>query len=78
MISQEQVCVIYAGVRGFLDKMATKNISKFETLFLAYLKSNHADLLSDIGKTGVLTKEQDERLATMLPSFIENAGLLSK
>jgi proton translocating ATP synthase F1 alpha subunit len=30
MSAEEQVCVVYAGVRGFLDKMVTSEISKFE------------------------------------------------
>eukprot|EP01015_Nassula_variabilis_P002192 TRINITY_DN1119_c0_g1_i2.p1 TRINITY_DN1119_c0_g1~~TRINITY_DN1119_c0_g1_i2.p1 ORF type:complete len:582 (+),score=194.51 TRINITY_DN1119_c0_g1_i2:2-1747(+) len=36
---EEQVCVIYAGVRGFLDKMVTSEIPKFEKRFLDLLRS---------------------------------------
>ena len=28
MVAEEQVCVIFAGVRGYLDKMVTSEISK--------------------------------------------------
>merc|ERR1712224_1114833 len=30
MPSEEQVCVLYAGVRGYLDKIATNEIGQFE------------------------------------------------
>ncbi len=30
MSSEDQVCVIYAGVNGYLDKMETSEINKFE------------------------------------------------
>merc|ERR1711998_45986 len=32
--SQEQVCVIYSGVRGYLDKVRTDEVQRFEKLFL--------------------------------------------
>lgn len=50
MPAEEQVCVLYAGVRGHLDKMATSEIPKFEPLLLDYIKSNHAKVLDDIRK----------------------------
>jgi len=41
MPAEEQVCVVYAGVRGFLDNVQTSEIPKFEEKFLAFLKENH-------------------------------------
>merc|ERR1711939_983269 len=46
--SQEQVCVIYSGVRGYLDKLATKEILRFEDLWLKHVHSSHAHLLTTI------------------------------
>jgi len=37
MSAEEQSCVIYAGVRGYLDKIKTSEIFKFEKLFLEHL-----------------------------------------
>jgi F0F1-type ATP synthase alpha subunit len=34
----EEHIVVYSGVRGYLDKMVTSEISKFERLFLDYVK----------------------------------------
>lgn len=50
MPAEEQVCVIYAGVRGFLDKMVTSEIPKFEAKLLEYIKSNHSKVLDEIRK----------------------------
>jgi F-type H+-transporting ATPase subunit alpha len=36
-----KVCVVYAGVRGFLDNVVTSEIPKFEEKFLAHLKEIH-------------------------------------
>ena len=48
MPPEEQVCVIYAGVRGFLDKLLTSEIYKFEQKYLAYLRENYPKMLQEI------------------------------
>jgi F-type H+-transporting ATPase subunit alpha len=48
MPAEEQVCVVYAGVRGFLDKVVTSDIGKFEAKFLDHLRTNHPTLLARI------------------------------
>lgn len=48
MAIEEQVAVIYAGVRGHLDKMEPSKITKFEKTFLQHVISQHQDLLAAI------------------------------
>lgn len=48
MAIEEQVAVIYAGVRGHLDKLEPSKITKFESAFLAHVLSQHQALLSTI------------------------------
>uniref|UniRef100_A0A8C5M1K3 ATP synthase subunit alpha n=1 Tax=Leptobrachium leishanense TaxID=445787 RepID=A0A8C5M1K3_9ANUR len=48
MAIEEQVTVIYAGVRGHLDKMDPSKITKFENAFLAHVKSQHQELLATV------------------------------
>lgn len=50
MAAYEQVCIVYAGVRGYLDKMVTSEIPKFEEKFLKHLKQNHQGILDRISK----------------------------
>lgn len=76
--SEEQVCVIYAGVRGFLDKMVTSEISKFETQFLDYMRTNHKNLLDEIRNTGQLSKDTDAALKNILNTFLPSSGLKMK
>lgn len=78
MPSEEQVCVIFAGVKGFLDSMVTSEIAKFEHAFLEHLRANHQSLLTSIRETGVLTDDQDGELRTILSSFIPNGGFAMK
>src|SRR5678815_709501 len=45
---EEQVCVIYAGTRGYLDKIPTAQVGRFESELLARLHGKHQGLLDAI------------------------------
>jgi F-type H+-transporting ATPase subunit alpha len=73
--AEEQVCVLYAGVRGYLDKVQTSEIGKFEALYMAHIKSKHAHVLDTIRTDKVLSEKSDADLKAILEEFIPNAGL---
>ena len=78
MVSEEQVCVIFAGVRGYLDKMVTSEISKFESKFVAHLRAGHTALLAKIRKEGKLDESDEQSLNTILDAFIPDCGCAMK
>ena len=55
---EEQVCVIYAGVNGYLDKFEVSRVRAFESGLLTLLRTKHADLLDSIRKSGDLSKDR--------------------
>ena len=69
---EEQVCVIYAGTRGYLDKIAVRDIRRFEEELLARLHSQHQGLLDSIRKTKTLSPELEEELKGALESFVSS------
>jgi len=78
MAIEEQVCVVYAGVRGFLDKMQTSEISKFEQNFLAHLRNNHPAIVARIRDTGALSPADDKELKNIIEAFIPESGCAMK
>ncbi|MEM9839091.1 MAG: F0F1 ATP synthase subunit alpha, partial [Pseudomonadota bacterium] len=66
---EEQVCVIFAGTRGFLDAVPTDKVQDFEAEFLRHLQSQHADLLTQIRTEKKLTDESEKSLTTILEDF---------
>ncbi|MEO1014984.1 MAG: F0F1 ATP synthase subunit alpha [Pseudomonadota bacterium] len=72
LLVEEQVCVIFAGVRGYLDKVAKDKVQEFEAEFLRKLKGDHADLLTAIRDGGKLTDELEKQLADILDTFAKN------
>src|SRR5499425_1641523 len=45
---EEQVCVIYAGVNGYLDPIPVERVRAFEEGLLGTLRTKHNDVLKDI------------------------------
>jgi F-type H+-transporting ATPase subunit alpha len=57
MVVEEQVCVIYAGVRGFIDDIAVADVGRFESALRSHLKGKFPGLLEHIRSTGTLPDE---------------------
>jgi F-type H+-transporting ATPase subunit alpha len=67
----EQVVSIYAGVRGYLDKVAVNDVVRFETEVLNEMRSSHADLLEAIANEKELSKDNDDKLKSILDNIVE-------
>lgn len=70
MAIEEQVAVIYCGVRGFLDKLDPAKITAFEKDYLAHVKANEKALLEDIAKEGKISEATDAKLKTVVTNFL--------
>jgi len=70
MAIEEQVCVIYAGVKGLLDKVDPSKITMFEREFLAHICGSHQELLSTIRKDGQITEASDAKLKEIVKTFL--------
>ena len=70
MAIEEQVAVIYAGVRGYLDKLEPSKITKFENAFLSHVISQHQALLGKIRTDGKISEESDAKLKEIVTNFL--------
>lgn len=70
MAVEEQVAVIFAGVRGFLDKVDPSRITTFEREFLAHIRASHQELLKVIREAGKLTDETEAQLRKIVTEFL--------
>jgi F-type H+-transporting ATPase subunit alpha len=66
---EEQVCVIYAGVNGYLDPMDVARVRPFESGLLTLLRSKHADLLDSIRKSGDLSDADAAKLKGLVDGY---------
>ncbi len=66
---EEQVAVIYAGVNGYLDKLALDQVRPFEDGLLGALRSKHPDVLDTIRSTNDLSSDTEAKLKSAVESF---------
>ncbi|HEY3949075.1 F0F1 ATP synthase subunit alpha [Phenylobacterium sp.] len=67
---EEQVAVVYAGTRGYLDKVPTANVRRFESELLGHLHAKHQKLLDTI-RTEKDIKSVEDELKSVLAGFAE-------
>ena len=66
---EEQTASIFAGTNGYLDNVATTDVSRYEQAMLAYLRSDHADVLTAIRDTKDLGDDAKKGLVAALDAF---------
>jgi F-type H+-transporting ATPase subunit alpha len=67
---EEQVAVVYAGTRGYLDRIPTNQVRRFESELLAHLHAKHQGLLDKI-RTEKDIKNVEDDLKSVLATFAE-------
>ena len=71
-LSEAQVVSLFAGVRGYLDKIATKDIPRFEQLWLEFVKGSKPQILEKIKADAQITPETD----AMMKAAMEESSWL--
>jgi F-type H+-transporting ATPase subunit alpha len=66
---EEQVVVIFAGTRGYLDPLPVAAVSKFEAQLLRHLRESHAGILGDIATRREITADTEKQLVGALDTF---------
>jgi F-type H+-transporting ATPase subunit alpha len=66
-----QVCVIYAGVNGYLDRIAVNNVTRYEQALLSELEANGAEILKPIREEGQLSEATEGKLRSLLDKYTQ-------
>jgi F-type H+-transporting ATPase subunit alpha len=64
---EEQVCVIYAGVNGYLDPLPVERVRPFEEGLLGALRTQHPEILSAIRDS----RDLDDATGAKLKAAVE-------
>ena len=70
--TEEQVAVIFAGVNGYLDKLALADVGKFEQGLLAHMRSEGKGVLDQIRKEKALSDDLRGKLKGEIDKFAKN------
>jgi F-type H+-transporting ATPase subunit alpha len=69
---EEQVVAIFAGTRGYLDRIDIADVTRFEQLMLLELRSKRPELLESIRTKGEIDENTEKGLAGFLDEFSRN------
>ena len=73
MAVEEQVAVIYAGTRGYLDKMPVNKIGPFQDALISKLKTSYPQFMEGVRTQKALSPELEtllkEALDAVIPTF---------
>ena len=67
--TEEQVVVIYAGVNGYLDRIAVNQVGEFEQGLLRLVRDSHADLLEALRTKKEVTDEIGDKLRSIVDDY---------
>ncbi|MBU2574989.1 MAG: F0F1 ATP synthase subunit alpha [Elusimicrobia bacterium] len=65
----EQVLVLFAGARGYIDDVELPRIKKFEADFLKFVKDKYSNLLDEVSRKKQLDAELEARLVSVITEF---------
>jgi F-type H+-transporting ATPase subunit alpha len=66
---EQQVIVIYAGTKGYMDDIEVSRVSEFQNGLLTYVDQSHADLRSTIRDTGKLDDDTVKSLEEAIETY---------
>ncbi len=69
---EEQVVSIFAGVRGYLDKIPVGDVLRFESSLLTSVKAQAPEVLEEIRREQKISDDLDKKLADFVSKFAEN------
>jgi F-type H+-transporting ATPase subunit alpha len=69
---EEQVVAIFAGVRGYLDKIEIGAIGRFESQVLAAIRSKEPAILEAIRTDREIKPETEKKLVAFMDSFAKS------
>ena len=73
LTTAEQVIVLYAGTKGYLDGVNVKSVGRYEADLLAFLRNKHADLLDWVSKEDPKIKgEAEDKIKAVVESFTKD------
>lgn len=87
---EEQVVSIYAGVKGYLDKVPAKDVTRFEQEYLRRVKSKYPEILTSIKQEQKISESVEAKLKEIIVEFVsifnnhapdthfDHAGLVEK
>jgi F-type H+-transporting ATPase subunit alpha len=65
----QEVLVLFAGTRGFIDKYDVDKVRVYETQLLSFVESKYPDIMTEIDDKKVISPDLEKKMKDMLTEF---------
>ncbi|MDO9527847.1 MAG: F0F1 ATP synthase subunit alpha [Syntrophales bacterium] len=69
LLLSEQVIILYAGARGFLDKYEVGKLKEYEIQLSSFVKSKYPEIMTEIDEKKEINPELDKKMTDALTEF---------
>jgi len=68
---EKQICILFAGTRGFLDEMPLEVLGQYEKELYEFIESKHPEIYKEIKEKKEISPELEEKMNQALKEFNE-------
>ncbi len=72
LVMPKQICILYAGTRGYLDTLPLDTLADYEKEMYSYIESNHADIFDTLEEKQEIDSALDEKMKQVFTAFGES------
>ncbi|MDD4861910.1 MAG: F0F1 ATP synthase subunit alpha, partial [Smithellaceae bacterium] len=65
----QEIVVLFAGTRGFIDKIDVEKVQIYEKQLLSFVESKHPDILKEIEDKKIISPELEKKMKDALTAF---------
>jgi F-type H+-transporting ATPase subunit alpha len=65
----EQVAILFAGTRGFLDKYPVDKLKNYEPQLLSFLKSKYPEIMKEIDDQKIISPDLERKMKEIFTEF---------
>ncbi len=69
---EKQICILFAGTRGYLDKLPVNTLGEYEQQLYAYIEKNDASIYADLKSKQAIDAELEAKMRKALETFGES------
>ena len=65
----QEIVVLFAGTRGFIDKYDVEKVRVYEEQLLSFVESKHSDIMKEIEDKKIISPELEKKMKEVMTSF---------
>ena len=69
MTLAQEIVVLFAGTRGFIDKYDVEKVRVYEEQLLSFVESKHPDIMKEIDEKQVISPELEKKMKEVMTAF---------